>query len=79
VRAGLWVVWLVGVTVSVPIAALVCVLVTLFVLVVPAGAVVPDLIAVGLILVGGFFSVAMLIFDRQALEAEPGDVDLFTR
>jgi amino acid transporter len=61
----------------VAIAALVWVLVALFVLVVPAEAVVPDLIVVGLILVGGLFFLAMLIFNREALETEPGDVNIF--
>ncbi len=61
----------------VAIAALVWVLVALFVLVVPAEAFVPDLIVVGLILVGGLFFLAMLIFNREALEREPGDVDVF--
>ena len=31
----------------------------------------------GLIVVGGLFFFALLIFDRQALEIEPGDVDVF--
>jgi hypothetical protein len=44
---------------------------------VPAEAVVPDLIVVGLLLVGGLFFLAMLIFNRQALETEPGDADVF--
>ena len=57
--------------------ALVWVLIALFVLVVPAEAFVPDLIVVGLIVVGGLFFFALLIFDRQALETEPGDVDVF--
>jgi amino acid transporter len=61
----------------VAIAALVWVLVALFVLVVPAEAVVPDLIVVGLILVGGLFFLGLLIFNREALETEPGDVDVF--
>ena len=60
------------------IAALVWVLVALFVPVVPAEAVVPDLIVVGLILGGGLFFLVMLIFNRKALEAEPGNVDVFT-
>jgi amino acid transporter len=61
----------------VAIAALVWVLVALFVLVVPSEAFVPDLIVVGLILVGGLFFLAMLIFNREALETEPGDADVF--
>ena len=31
----------------------------------------------GLIVVGGLFFFALLIFDRQELEIEPGDVDVF--
>jgi amino acid transporter len=61
----------------VAIAALVWVLVALFVLVVPAEALVPDLIVVGLILVGGLFFLGLLISNREALETEPGDVDVF--
>jgi hypothetical protein len=57
---------------------LVWVLVALFVLVVPAEAVVPDLIVVGLILGGGLFFLGLLIFNREALETEPGDAELFT-
>jgi hypothetical protein len=58
-------------------AALVWVLVALLVLVAPAEAVVPHLIVVGLLLVGGLFFHGLLIFDREALETEPGDVDVF--
>jgi amino acid transporter len=61
----------------VAIAALVWVLVALFVLVVPAEAFVPDLIVVGLILVGGLFFLGLLISNREALETEPGDADVF--
>lgn len=61
----------------VAIIALAWVLVALFILVVPDEALVPDLIVVGLILVGGLFFLAILIFDRQALETEPGDLEIF--
>ena len=61
----------------VAIAALVWVLVALFVLVMPAEAFVPDLIVVGLILVGGLFFLGLLISNREALETEPGDADVF--
>jgi protein-S-isoprenylcysteine O-methyltransferase Ste14 len=61
----------------VAIAALVWVLVALFALVVPAEALVPDLIVVGLLLAGGLFFVCLLIFDREALETESSDVDVF--
>jgi len=63
--------------ITVAIAALVWVLVALFVLVMPAEAFVPDLIVVGLILVGGLFFLGLLISNREALETEPGDVDVF--
>jgi amino acid transporter len=55
------------------ITALVWVAVALFVLVAPSEALVPVLIVVGLIATGGVFFLAMLIFDRDALDAEPGD------
>lgn len=55
------------------ITALVWVAVALFVLVAPSEAFVPVLIVVGLIATGGVFFLAMLIFDRDALDAEPGD------
>lgn len=61
----------------VAIAALAWVLVALFVLVVPSEAFVPDLIVVGLILIGGVFFLGLLIFNREALETEPGDLDIF--
>ncbi|MFI1468985.1 APC family permease [Streptomyces wuyuanensis] len=61
----------------VAICALVWTVVALFVLAVPAEALVPVLIVVGLLVVGGLFFVGMLIFDREALETEPGDVDGF--
>jgi hypothetical protein len=44
------------------------------VLVLPHESRVPVLIVVGLFLVGGMFFVLMLAFDRNSLEAEPGDV-----
>ncbi|MFF0190896.1 APC family permease [Streptomyces sp. NPDC005244] len=58
----------------VAICALVWSAVSLFVLVAPAEALVPVLIVVGLILTGGLFFLGLLIFDREALETEPGDV-----
>ncbi|MFD6923614.1 APC family permease [Streptomyces sp. NPDC059944] len=58
----------------VAICALVWSAVSLFVLVAPAEALVPVLIVVGLILAGGLFFLGLLIFDREALETEPGDV-----
>ncbi len=61
----------------VAIGALTWVLVALFVLVCPAEAVVPVVIAAGLVLVGGLYFLGMLIFNREVLETEPGDADLF--
>ncbi|MFG2758450.1 hypothetical protein [Streptomyces wuyuanensis] len=51
--------------------------VALFVLAVPAEALVPVLIVVGLPFAGGLFFGGMPIFDREALETEPGDADVF--
>ncbi|MDF9817133.1 APC family permease [Streptomyces sp. SPB162] len=58
----------------VAICALVWSIVSLFVLVAPAEALVPVLIVVGLILGGGLFFLGLLIFNGEALETEPGDV-----
>lgn len=44
----------------------------MFVLVVPAVALIPFLIVVGLLFAGGLFFVGMLIFNREVLETEPG-------
>ncbi|WP_067839514.1 APC family permease [Nocardia lijiangensis] len=49
----------------------------LFVLVTPRDASVPILIVAGLLLAGVLFFLALLIFDREALETEPGDVSVF--
>ncbi|MET7744875.1 APC family permease [Streptomyces sp. NPDC005385] len=57
----------------VAICALVWSAVSLFVLVAPSEALVPVLIVVGLILAGGLFFLGLLVFDREALETEPGD------
>ncbi|MCP2289646.1 APC family permease [Nocardia amikacinitolerans] len=61
----------------VAIAALLWSAVALFVLVTPEDAVVPVLIVAGLLVTGGLFFLALLIFDREALETEPGDVSVF--
>jgi amino acid transporter len=58
------------------ISALVWLVVALVVLVVPTSAHVPDLIAAGLALAGGLFFLAMLKFNREALETEPAAVDV---
>ncbi len=56
----------------VAICALVWVAFSLFVLVAPSEALVPDLVVVGLLVAGGVFFVGLLVFDRQALESPPG-------
>ncbi|MFC9330851.1 APC family permease [Kitasatospora sp. NPDC057015] len=61
----------------VAICALVWTLVALFVLVTPAEALTPVVIVIGLLLVGGLFFLGMLTFDREALDAEPGDESAF--
>jgi hypothetical protein len=58
------------------ISALLWVGCALFVLMVPGEARVPDLIVVGLIVAGGLFFLGLLMFRREALENEPGDVSL---
>ena len=60
----------------VAIGALVWLIVALIVLVLPHESRVPVLIVVGLILAGGVFFLLMLTFDRQSLEAEPGEVSV---
>lgn len=61
----------------VAICALLWSVVSLCVLVAPPEALVPVLIVVGLLLVGGLFFLGMLIFDREVLETEPGEVSVF--
>ncbi|MGW7174286.1 APC family permease [Streptomyces xanthophaeus] len=61
----------------VAVCALVWTLIALFVLVTPNEAFVSVVIVVGLLLLGGLFFLAMLRFDRQAMETEPG-TDSFT-
>jgi amino acid transporter len=60
----------------VAIGALVWLVVALVLLVVPASAHVPDLIAAGLALAGGLFLLGMLTFNRKSLETEPAAVDV---
>jgi len=57
----------------VAIGAMVWLVAALFVLVTPAEADVPILIVIGLLLAGGLYFIAMLIFDRKSLEGEPGE------
>ena len=61
----------------VALAALVWVTFALLTLVSPPGALVPDLIVVGLILAGGVYFAKMSIFDRKVLDTEPGEPDAF--
>ncbi|MFK0265171.1 APC family permease [Streptomyces angustmyceticus] len=61
----------------VAVCALVWSVLSLFVLVAPAEALVPALIVVGLLLAGGLFFLCLLRFNREALETEPGDMDVF--
>ncbi len=49
----------------------------LFVLMTPATAGVPVIIAIGLLLAGGLFFLWMQLFRREVLETEPGDLDVF--
>jgi amino acid transporter len=56
-------------------AALMWVACALFVLVTPRDALVPILIVVGLILAGGIYFAKMMIFNREALDAEPAGDD----
>ena len=51
--------------------------IAVFVLVTPPAAIVPVLIVVGLLVVGGLFFLGLLMFNREVLETEPGDVNVF--
>lgn len=62
----------------VAVAALLWVLFVLFVLVTPADALVSDLVVIGLILAGGVYFAYLWFFNREVLETEPGDADVFT-
>jgi amino acid transporter len=53
--------------------ALIWVAFALFTLVSPSEARVPGLIVLGLIVAGGVYFVAMLVFNREVLDTEPGD------
>src|SRR5262245_24696800 len=56
------------------IVALVWLVVALFVLVSPREALIPVLIVVGFLLVGGLYFLGLLMFNRKSLEAAPGDI-----
>jgi amino acid transporter len=58
----------------VAITALIWVAFALFVLITPNDALVPDLVVLGLILVGGIYFAKMMIFNREVLDTEPGEL-----
>jgi len=58
----------------VAIVALLWLVVALIVLVTPGEALVPDLVVIGLLFVGGLYFLGMLVFDRKSLLTEPGDI-----
>ena len=57
----------------VAVAALVWIVLALFVLVTPDDALVPSLIVIGLILAGALYFAKLMIFNREVLETEPGN------
>jgi amino acid transporter len=61
----------------VAVGALVWSVIALFVLVSPAEALVPVLIVVGLLLVGGVYFAYLWVRNREVLETEPGDLKVF--
>jgi amino acid transporter len=61
----------------VAIGALVWSIVVIVVLVSPAAAVVPVVIVVGLLIAGGLYLLFLLLFNREVLQTEPGDVNAF--
>jgi amino acid transporter len=63
--------------VPVAIAAIIWIAIALFALMSPGTSLVPDLIVVGLIVVGGLYFAKMLIFNREVLDTEPGIPDAF--
>ena len=64
--------------IPVAIGALVWSVVVVFVLVSPPGALTAVLISVGVLLAGGVYLAYLLMFNREVLETEPGDVSVFT-
>ena len=48
-----------------------------FVLVSPSQALTPVLISVGVVVAGGMYLAYLLIFNREVMETEPGDVEVF--
>ncbi|MFJ5776875.1 APC family permease [Streptomyces sp. NPDC093094] len=63
----------------VAVCALTWTLVALFVLVSPPEALTSVVVVAGLLVLGGVFFAGMLMFDRQAPENEPGDVEAFRK
>lgn len=61
----------------VAIGALTWSIAAVFVLVTPAEAITPVLVVVGLLIGGGRYFVGLLVFNREVLETEPGDVSVF--
>ena len=61
----------------VAIGALVWSIIVLFVLVSPSDDLGPALIVAGLLILGGAYFVGLLMFNREVLETEPGDVSVF--
>ncbi|MGZ9934236.1 APC family permease [Streptomyces sp. NC-S4] len=57
----------------VAVCALAWTLLALFVLVTPREALVPVVVVGGLLVLGGLFFLGMLLFDREALDTEPGE------
>jgi amino acid transporter len=63
--------------VPVAIGALAWSAVVVFVLVSPSQALTAALISVGVVLVGGMYLAYLMIFNREVMETEPGEVDVF--
>ncbi len=63
--------------VPVAIGALAWSALVVFVLVSPSQALTPVLISVGVVVAGGMYLAYLSIFNREVLETEPGDVDVF--
>jgi hypothetical protein len=61
----------------VAIGALVWSVFVVFVLVSPQEALTAVLISVGVLAAGGMYLAYLLIFNREVMETEPGDVDVF--
>jgi amino acid transporter len=60
------------------IAALIWLVLAMFILVTPNAAFIPAMIVTGLMLIGGLFFLGILIFDRKSLNSEPEAQPVFT-